>query len=408
VALGVTCVTVTLTVPAAGVPLAAGLVIAAVLAPALAARDATRRAAATARARAELRDAIVESIDGIEESRSLAVPNRRSLVLAALEARAAQAAGRAAGLAHLGWGVAVVGAAVLLGHSETAAVLLLAVVTLAEPIAALPDAAVARRRAQAADDRLAASAPPRGTEPPTISPWADEGPAGGGLVVRDLVAGWNPTGRPALNHLDLTVPRGRSLAVLGRSGSGKSTLAAVLTGFLTPRAGRITTPGTVGLVSDDADHIFATTLRENLRLARPGVADGELAEVLDRVGLPGWGDRLDQWLGAGGSTVSGGQRRRLATARALLADPALLILDEPTEGLDEPSAEALMADLLAATHGRTVLLLTHRTEGLDRVDECLTLTSFRIDRRPASQMLQNRSLPTISSSISARGPESCG
>jgi ATP-binding cassette subfamily C protein CydCD len=147
--------------------------------------------------------------------------------------------------------------------------------------------------------------------------------------------------------------------------------------LLAPRAGTVTFGGVpvrkAGLVSDDADHLFATTLRENLRLARPDATDDDLSAVLDRVGLIGWGDRLSEWIGA--TTVSGGERRRLATARALLADPRLLILDEPTEGLDEPAAEALMADLLAASGGRTVLLLTHRTEGLDRVDECLALTS---------------------------------
>jgi ATP-binding cassette, subfamily C, bacterial CydCD len=437
--LGAASVAAAFTVPAIVPPLAAGLAVAAVLTPLLAGRQAARQETATAQARAELRDAVVETIDGIEElaatarssapaavspgpaaprtrpatrsgNAALAVPERRSRVLARLEARAARATGLAAALAHLGWGVAVVGAAVVLGHMaagshEMAAAFLLGIVALADPVATLPDAAVARRRAAGARDRLAglAMGDPASGRPgsPPAAPHPDGGrtrhgrepggPATGDLVVRGLVAGWDPGRPPALRGLDLDVPAGSRVAVLGPSGSGKSTLAAVLVRLLDPRAGTVTIGGTalaalhdgairhtVGLVSDDADHVFASTLRENLRLARPGADDGTLAATLARVGLGEWGDRLDAWLGTGGTTMSGGQRRRLATARVLLADPRLLILDEPTEGLDEPGAEALMSDLLAAARGRTVLLLTHRTEGLDLVDRTCTLEDGRL------------------------------
>jgi ATP-binding cassette subfamily C protein CydCD len=135
--------------------------------------------------------------------------------------------------------------------------------------------------------------------------------------------------------------------------------------------------GRIVLVGDDTGHVFASTVRENLRLARPTATDEELMQTLSRVRLDAWlsalTDGLDTWLGSGGSTMSGGQARRFAVARALLADPGLLILDEPTEGLDAEVAEALMADLLGAAHGRTVLMLTHRPEGLDRVDRILSL-----------------------------------
>jgi ATP-binding cassette subfamily C protein CydCD len=306
----------------------------------------------------------------------LRVPDRRSRELAAREAQAARSAGAAGALAHLGWGVAVAGAAVVLGRAglshEWTGVLLLGLVVLGESALGLPEAAVARVRAAAAEERLATlTAEP--TAAPTGSPPVTEGP----VTVRGLVAGWGE--RPALDGLDLDLPRGSRTAITGRSGAGKTTLGMVLAGFLTPRGGTVTLGGhgKVLLVGDDTGHVFASTVRENLRLAKPAAGDDELREVLRRVRLDDWlagtPHGLGTWLGTGGSTVSGGQARRLATARALLADPDLLILDEPTEGLDEPTAKALMADLLDAVDGRTVLILTHRREGLDRTD-VLTLT----------------------------------
>ena len=202
-------------------------------------------------------------------------------------------------------------------------------------------------------------------------------PVDGGVRIRGLTAGWE---RPAFRNLRLDIPAGGATVVLGPSGSGKSTLAAVLAGFLDPAAGSVTIGGAalgalgedvlrraVVLVGDETEHVFASTVRENLRLARPRATDAELERVLQRVGLDGWGKTLDTPLGSGGSTLSGGQRKRLATARALLADPLLLILDEPTEGLDSDGAEALMTDLLTAADDRAVLVLTHRTDGLQRV-----------------------------------------
>jgi ATP-binding cassette subfamily C protein CydCD len=385
--LAVVVVAAVLLLPAVALPLAVALLISGVAAPALAAWQAGRIDAATGRARAELRDAVVETVDGIEElavrdcgGDALAVPDRRSRVLARLEARAARSAGAAAALSLLGWGLAVAGTSLVAGRGqlsdEWAAVLLLAVVALGEPVAALPDAAVARRRAAGARTRLAEiAAQPLSARPGPVGPAGD-------IAIRGLVAGWDPARPPALAGVDLDLPAGSRVAVLGPSGGGKSTLAAVLARLLDPRAGTVTGVGRSALVGDEADHVFASTVRENLRLARPGATDAELRAALARVRLDGWlahlPHGLDTWLGTGGGTISGGQRRRLATARALLADPDLLILDEPTEGLDEAGAAALMADLLTAAAGRTVLLLTHRTEGLDRVSARYELRDGRL------------------------------
>jgi ATP-binding cassette subfamily C protein CydCD len=396
------------TAPTAALPLAVGIALACLLAPAVAARQASREDTATATARSQLRDAMVEAVSGVEELPSGSdVPHRRSTTLARLEARAAQASGLATALSHLGWGVAVAGTAYALTTAtlpaatlpaEWKAVVLLAVVALGQEALSLPEAAIARRRADGAATRLAALAaePPAATFP---SPAPGEPTTRlGALSVRGLSAGWATDGEPTLRNLDLDLPPGARIAVMGRSGSGKSTLAAVLARLLDPAAGSITAGGRdlrsfpeeeirprIVLVGDETGHIFASTVRENLRLARPAATDDELRTALARVRLDSWlaalPDGLDTWLGTGGSTMSGGQARRFATARALLADPELLILDEPTEGLDTETAEALMADLLDATGSRTVLVLTHRREGLDRVDRTYELIAGRLTGR---------------------------
>jgi ATP-binding cassette subfamily C protein CydCD len=253
---------------------------------------------------------------------------------------------------------------------------------------------VARQRAAGADQRINALTADRPAATFPADDLASTFPAddfasraGVELRIKDLDAGW---AQPVLTGFDLELPKGSKTAVIGRSGSGKSTLAAVAARLLDPRKGTVeidgvgiallperTIRGRIVLVGDDTGHVFASTVRENLRLARPQATDEELLQTLSRVRLHDWltalPEGLDTWLGSGGSTMSGGQARRFAVARALLADPGLLILDEPTEGLDADVAEALMADLLDASHGRTVLMLTHRPEGLDRVDRVLSL-----------------------------------
>jgi ABC-type multidrug transport system fused ATPase/permease subunit len=170
---------------------------------------------------------------------------------------------------------------------------------------------------------------------------------------------------------------------MGPSGSGKGTLAHALVRLVEPAGGRITLNGVdlttieadevrrvVGLCQQDT-YVFDTTVAENVRLARPDATDEEVREALDRVRLP---FDLDARVGEHGERISGGERRRLGLARCLLAHPPVLILDEPTEHVEEELADALLKELVAATE-QTVLLITHREPPAGLVDEIVQLES---------------------------------
>nr|WP_128794605.1 ABC transporter ATP-binding protein [Corallococcus coralloides] len=185
-----------------------------------------------------------------------------------------------------------------------------------------------------------------------------------------------PDGREALKGVDLTIPAGARVALVGPSGAGKTTLFSVLLGFLPPSGGEVKWDG-VPLSSLKASSVraqlawvpqepvlFSGTVRHNLRLGQPDAPDDALWEALrlahaeDFVrALPGG---LDEPVGERGSRLSGGQRQRLALARAFLRRPSLLLLDEPTSALDATSEAAVGAGLQALMKGRTVLVIAHR------------------------------------------------
>ncbi|MFB7630727.1 thiol reductant ABC exporter subunit CydD [Streptomyces sp. NPDC056149] len=404
--------------PEAGVILAVGLLLAGAAVPALSSALARRAERRLAPARGTLATRVVDLLTGTAEltvagalgARTEAV-RRADRDLTRIASRSAAAAGAGAGLSALLCGLTVAAAAVvgIQGvHAGRLAGVELAVIVLVplaafEAVAGLPLAAQYRRRTRHAAERvfevLDAPAPVREPDAPTPAP-ATPFP----LVLNGLTARHPGQEIPALDGVDLTLAPGRRLAVVGPSGSGKTTLAQVLLRFLDRESGAYTLAGTdaeelagdavrrlVGLCAQDA-HLFDSSLRENLRLARrdrggsPGTADDQdLWEALGRARLADWvrglPDGLDTMVGEHGARLSGGQRQRLALARALLADFPVLVLDEPAEHLDLATADALTADLLAATEGRTTLLITHRLAGLDAVDEVLVLDRGRVTQR---------------------------
>ncbi|MFJ6465150.1 thiol reductant ABC exporter subunit CydD [Streptomyces sp. NPDC091387] len=397
--------------PEAGAVLAAGLLLAGVGVPLVSgacARHAERRLAP---ARADLATRITDLLGGTAElTVAGALPGRSARtreadgVLTRIASRAATATALGGGLTALIAGLTVVAAALValpavadgrLAGVELAVVVLTPLAAF-EAVTGLPLAVQYRQRVRRSAERvyevLDAPVPVREPATPAEAP-ASPFP----LEVRGLSARYAGARHDALDSVDLTLEAGRRIAVVGPSGSGKTTLAQVLLRFLDARAGTYRIGGVeasaldgdtvrrfVGLCAQDA-HIFDSSIRENLRLARTGATDAELRDALAQARLLDWAEALpeglDTLVGEHGARLSGGQRQRLALARALLADFPVLVLDEPAEHLDLPTADALTADLLAATRGRTTVLITHRLEGLDAVDEVVVLDAGAVVQR---------------------------
>lgn len=406
--------------PAAGAALAVGLLVAGVAVPALTGALSRRTERRLAPARAELTTRTVDLLTGAasgelpvtgalaERSREVAAADAE---LTRIAAGSAARTALASGLSTLAAGLTVVVAAWAGALATTGGALnglLLATVVLTplaafEAVTPLPLAVQYRQRVRRSAERvhevLDAPVPVSEPESPraleTAFPLRTKG-----LTVRYPEA---PEGAPAaLDGFDLELTPGRRVAVVGPSGSGKTTLAHALLRFLDPAGpassytlGGVPAGGAegadgdtvrrhVGLCAQDA-HLFDSSLRENLRLARPSADEGALRAALAAARLDDWvatlPEGLDTLVGEHGARLSGGQRQRLALARALLADFPVLVLDEPAEHLDLPTADALTADLLAVTEGRTTVLITHRLQGLDAVDEVVVLDGGRVAER---------------------------
>ncbi|MGW2781732.1 thiol reductant ABC exporter subunit CydD [Streptomyces populi] len=399
--------------PEAGAVLAVGLLAAGAGVPLVTGAVARRAERRLAPARGALATQVADLFTGTAELTvagalpvRIARTRRADGVLTGIASRAATATALGDGLTALVSGLtvaatAVVGAqAVAAGrlHGVAMAVVVLTPLAAFEAVMGLPLAVQYRQRVRKSAERvyevLDTADPVREPEQPLPAP-----PSPFPLRVSGLRARHAGQDRDALAGLDLTLEEGRRIAVVGTSGAGKTTLAQVLLRFLDPEAGTYTLGGAdaygmdgdavrrlVGLCAQDA-HLFDSTVRENLLLARKDATEAALRDALGRARLLGWvdglPDGLDTLIGEHGARLSGGQRQRLALARALLADFPVLVLDEPAEHLDLPTADALTADLLAATEGRTTLLITHRLAGLDAVDEVIVIARGRVVQRGA-------------------------
>ncbi|MFV5928591.1 heme ABC transporter ATP-binding protein/permease CydC [Klebsiella aerogenes] len=212
------------------------------------------------------------------------------------------------------------------------------------------------------------------------------------LTLNEVTFSYPQQSAPALKDISLQVAAGEHIAILGRTGCGKSTLLQLLTRAWDPANGQIqlngqplselseTTLRQAMSVVPQRVHLFSATLRDNLLLAAPQVSDARLADILARVGLEKLLEDscLNSWLGEGGRQLSGGELRRLAIARALLHDAPLMLLDEPTEGLDATTESQILDLLSEVMRDKTVLMVTHRLRGLARFNQIIVMDNGQI------------------------------
>lgn len=398
----ITVAVLTALLPAAGAVLLIGLATAGLAAPVVSLSLSAKAERRFAPVRSELATDVHELLTGLADLTAYGATGERlqrlgtqDTRLTAILKRSASAAGVGAAVTNAALALTVIGE-VLVGvpavrdgrlAGVVLAVLVLTPLAAFELITPLPAAARHLVRGWSAADRLRALT---NLPDPSVA-WGTKPADSGTLSAQRLTIRWPGAATPALTGFDLDLRPGQRVGLIGPSGSGKSTLAAALMGFLAPDAGSVTLAGTdltaidetsyrqVVVLCGQDDHVFDATVRDNLLIGRPDATDHELLEALDRVRLGDWVRRQPAGLGTPvgerGARISGGERQRLTLARALLADPAVLVLDEPTAHLDGPTADDLIHDITDATEGRTTLLITHRYRDLEAVDQVVDLSS---------------------------------
>ena len=391
---------ITIISPAAGIILALSLVVSGVIAPALIARSVRLAESQGADARTDIAVTSLAILEGATElsmagtlERARHSLSESETALSAALARSARLSAFARGLDVCAIGVAVIGA-LLIGIPQTTsgvlAQVLLAVIVLVplsafEGVAELTPAAAQLVRSAQAATRICPLLDEEATAQPHDIP---EGPTV--IEARDLAIGW-PGGPTLATGISLTLRPGSSLAIVGPSGIGKTTLLATLTGVIPPKSGAALVNGVpawgadrdqltahITMTAEDA-HVFATTIYENLRVARGSLTRDEASELLTQAGLDEWiesvPEGIDTLIGSGGTTVSGGERRRLLMARALAAPAPILAIDEASEHLDAATADRLMETLLTPSADRATLVVTHRLSALDQAHNVLVLAA---------------------------------
>ena len=409
----------TVVLPAAGAIVFCCLLVAGGLAPWLAGAAASRAYRAADETNGELTARAHELLDHATELTVAGQVDQRLAAAAVVEAArgraldsAARPAAWAAAVSTAATGSAVVGSLVVGAaavRDNTMAPVLLALVTLmplamVEVVASLPAAAAALVRGSHAARRLAPLllAAPAATRSGGRRTWpAGPSPTGVGLSARGLTCSW-PGSAPVINRLDLDLIPGEVLAITGPSGGGKSTLLLTLAGLLAPAAGDVWVDGTnltqinpnalrrrVTLTAQDA-HLFTTTLRDNLLVARGDATDEDLTAALQAVGLSQWTAALRDGLGTllDPGSVSGGERRRILLARAMLVESEVLLLDEPAEHLDAEAADAVMDALRAHARARgvAVAVVTHHPNPLGHADRWLVVADGRAGLAPLREL----------------------
>lgn len=340
--------------------------------------------------KARLRTRLVDYLDGQAElqmfaaaPQSLAELQEAEQVLIRAQARMARVSGLANASVQLlsGWTLTLM--LWLAGHGVGGAVpdpktALMVFATLASFEALLPLAGAFQHLSTSLASARRLNEILQDARPPVWGPHTRRA-EGGALQLNELHFAYPGNPQPVLRGCTLTLQAGEKLALLGQTGCGKSTLMGLLTREWTPQSGQIRLAGipltdyseealraSLSVVSQRV-HLFAATLRDNLTLAAPDASDARLTEVLQQVGLDTLlrdEAGLDAWLGDGGRPLSGGERRRIGIARALLHDAPLWLLDEPTEGLDSRTERDIMALLMRLGADRTILLISHRLTGL--------------------------------------------
>ena len=265
------------------------------------------------------------------------------------------------------------------GPANWIAAFILAAFPLVDAFAGLPDAAQ--------ETNIYADSLERLNDLPKPQAAQEAGPSLNGpftVKVEDVHYTYPQTTREVLSGVDLTITPGQKLAILGRSGSGKSTLAALLRGDRTPTKGQITLNGVatgtlgdqvadyVGVINQ-SPHLFNTTVANNVRIGNENASDEQVWDVLERVGLAEMIKKLPQGLETqvdeAGLRFSGGERHRLSLARILLKDAPIILLDEPTVGLDPITEQEVLDTFMTQLQGKTLIWITHHLQGVAKMDQ---------------------------------------